>query len=215
MRRRGWRERRTQRRRETIITCVDETTSATPLSLTNEQENCALTCQSWSALCWKVFKILVTLSLVSYGVPIQMQYHRNTKCKFLSSQNNTCPHATIFALRLKVCLEIFKQLCVAHVLNHFHGCRSKRVLNIVFLTNLVEKIVGVDGSRSASGIPENVAILNLLHNGMWQSGSSELMSNLFHHSAKRDTCHPEKRVNISCKRCAPIWGTTYVLPTLS
>ena len=38
-----------------------------------------------------------------------------------------------FALRLWVCLEQFKQLYIAHVLNHFLGRRTERVVGFVLL----------------------------------------------------------------------------------
>ena len=39
----------------------------------------------------------------------------------------------LFALRLRVCLEQFKQLYITHVLNHFLGCLTKWVVGIVVL----------------------------------------------------------------------------------
>ena len=54
-----------------------------------------------------------------------------------------------FALRFRVCLEQFKQLYIAHVLNHFLGRLTKWVVGIVFFVDLVEEIVGEGGSRSS------------------------------------------------------------------
>ena len=63
-----------------------------------------------------------------------------------------------FALRLRVCLEHFKQLYVAHVLNHFLGRRTERVVGFV-VVDLVEEIVNEDDSRSSSRVREHGSFL--------------------------------------------------------
>ena len=45
-------------------------------------------------------------------------------------------------------LEQLKQLHVAHFLNHVLGRRTKRVVGLIFVVDLVEEIVGEGGSRA-------------------------------------------------------------------
>ena len=62
---------------------------------------------------------------------------------------------TFFALRLRVRLEQFKQLHVAHVLNHFLWRRTEWVVGFFFVVDLVEEIVGEGGSRSSWQVHEH------------------------------------------------------------
>ena len=73
-----------------------------------------------------------------------------------------------FALRLRICLEQFKQLYVAHVLNHFLGRRTERVVGFV-VVDLVEEIVNEDDFRSSSRVREHRKFSACFHNCMWQS----------------------------------------------
>ena len=54
-----------------------------------------------------------------------------------------------FALRFRVCLEQFKQLYLANVLNHFLGLLTNGCKHY-FVVDLVEETVGESGSRSSS-----------------------------------------------------------------
>ena len=58
-------------------------------------------------------------------------------------------------MRLRVRLEQFKQLYVAHVLNHLLCRRTERVVGLGFVVDLVEEIVGEGGSRSSKRVHEH------------------------------------------------------------
>ena len=60
-----------------------------------------------------------------------------------------------FALRLRVRLEQFKQLYVAHVLNHLLCRRTERGCRLCFIVDRFEEHVGEGGSRSSWPIHEH------------------------------------------------------------
>ena len=87
-----------------------------------------------------------------------------------------------FALRLRVCVEKFKQLCCPcpesfSWTSYWTGCR------LCFVVDLVEEIVGEGGSRSSWPIHEHESsqLVSQQNNRMWQSRYSEVNVHLLQH----------------------------------
>ena len=81
------------------------------------------------------------------------------------------------ALRLRVRLEEFKQLYVAHILNHLLCRRTERVVGFVLL-KIALKSMSVRVVLDLLDQFTNTRVLSLFHNRMWQSRYSEVDVNL-------------------------------------
>ena len=99
---------------------------------------------------------------------------------------------TLFALRFRFCLEQFKQLYIAHVLNHFLGLLTKMGCRHWLDVDLVEEIVGEGGSRSSSQVHEHdsyqlVSQQNVAIQAFWSrcQPRSTLGARYFHHGKQQ------------------------------
>ena len=84
-----------------------------------------------------------------------------------------------FALRLGISLEQSKQLHIAHVLNHFLGIHTERVVDCS-VVDLVDEIIG-EVILDLLDKFTNTIVVSLFHNRMWQSTNSEVDVILVYH----------------------------------
>ena len=112
-----------------------------------------------------------------------------------SASDNACTHIAFFATAFEGLSRTIKQLYVVHVLNHFLGRRTKRVVGIVFLQISLKRLSVWAVFDLLHEFPDTI-FLSLFHNRMWQSGRefwSRCQPRLT--LGERDLCHGKQRVS--------------------